>query len=48
MHRIIFLCFGVALLIESLLTPGFQPVASVVAGGLIGWNVGGIVKGDYK
>ena len=48
MYRIIFLFFGVALLIETLLTPGIQPVASIVAGGLIGWNVSGIIKGDYK
>lgn len=38
---------GVCLVIESILTPGFQLTASLIGGGLIGWNIGRWQKGDY-
>lgn len=45
-HPLTWIAVGAALLIESLMTPGFQPVSSMLSGALMGWNISRLFAGD--
>lgn len=46
MWTTLMIVFGVSLFIENIFTPGINPIASVVAGGLIGAGIGRALRGD--
>ena len=44
--RLFFILFGAAVVVESIYTPGFQLLASLAGGGIVGANIRPFLKGE--
>lgn len=44
--RAIYILFGIAVVVESVYTPGFQLFSSLVGGGVIGANLHPLFRGE--
>lgn len=45
-QRVALVIAGLLTVTESIYTPGLQLMAALVGGGLIGWNIAALTKGD--